>query len=288
MMPLTYENNQWTRKVPLPGVKLAYETESGRLFAIHDDGRVMLDEFRLNDDASLALHDYDDPGQFRGYAVPHSGEWKCVTESNGYVTAAWMAEHPDAHLGTPIHIAVFHPNKHIVHYPLGFAGMVLDHTANRDIDNHCLPQLFIRESDKRVVYLSGGHNTTLYAGVSSSPHAGYGFQCLYPVGPLSRYTNNGHTYPAARLVGDTLHIVSRFLDGDYSLVHFTVDTRSMLTGEVTVLDKAPDGHKYAIWYQQPRVEGNKLIIDTRRRYRPKDQPDTYLSEPEPKTFEVEI
>lgn len=202
----------------------------------------------------------------------------------------WMGATPDTPFGTPIYNAVFHPAKGIVRYQMPFAGAILDGDpkSRRGIDNHCFPQLIKRPVDNRIIYVEGCHNNPMRVGVSWAPHATYGFQSLYPVGPQSRYTNNGHTYPAARLVGDTLHIVSRFLDGTYSLIHFTVDTRSMLTGDVTVLDKGDPDAKYSIWYQQPRVEGNTLIIDTSRQWRPKEKPDTFLTDPEPKRYELKI
>lgn len=286
-MTLTRRNNQYFREVPMPGVKLAYEMPSGALFAIHDDGRAMLDDVQLNDADSLALHDYKDPLAFRGYPVPHSGEGPCVVEAGGYTTAAIMGATPDIRFGAPIWIMVHHPDKGTVRYLLGFAGAVLDSTSKRGIDNHCFPQLFERPTDHHIVYLEGGHNNTIRLGVSKQPYAAYGFNGLHPVGPMSRYTNQGHTYPAARMVGDTLHVVSRFLDGDTSLVYWSVNTKTLQPGKSQVLDKPPAEARYAIWYQQPRVEGDKLIIDTARRWS-KTGTTEDLTEPEPETYEVAI
>lgn len=291
-MTLTRENNLWIHTMTLPpSVAYAVETSAG-LFCIHDDGRVMLGDVRVNDDASPALHNYG-PDKLP-YPVMHSGEAPPVCESNGYITSCWMGNGPvvpGAGFGTPIWMCVYHRDKGIVRYQMPYAGAILDGNPNsrRGIDNHCLPQVFVRESDKHVVYVEGCHNSPMRIGVSAQPHAAYGFHGLYPVGPVSRYTSNGHTYPAARLVGDTLHIVSRFLDGETrSLVYWSVETKTMQTGKSLLLDKAPADTTYCIWYQQPRVDGNKLVITTSRRYRPKDQPDTFLSEPEPNTFEVAI
>ena len=289
-MALTRRNNQYYREVPMdPGIVYAAETPTASLFAVHRDGRVMVDDVELSDADSLALHDYT--SEFHGYPVPHSGVADSVVESGGYVTAAWMGAAPDISWGTPIYIGVRRSTGETVRHLLHFAGHVLDHNpkTRRGIDNHCFPQLFLRDSDKRLVYLGGGHHTTLYAGVSGSPHAGFNFHRLHPVGPESSTPLCSHTYPAARLVGDTLHVVSRFTTDGYQfhLAYWTVDTLTMQTRPTTILDKAPDGHKYAIWYQQPRVEGDKLIIDTSRRW---SNTGTVadLTDPEPKTYEVAI
>lgn len=274
-MTLTYRNKQWYMEAPLdPDVQFAAETREHNLMTIRAGGIVTVGGKELSRVA------YDP------YPVPHSGEGPPVVESNGYVSAAWMGSQPDPGYGTPIYIGVWRNDREPAVYLLHFAGAVMASDARLGIDNHCLPQLFLRESDSRVVYLSGGHNTTLYAGVSASPHAAYAFHRLHPVGPVSKYATNGHTYPAAVLVGDTLHVVSRFLNGDYSLTYWTVDTTTMQTGPVQVLDTAPDGHSYAIWYQQLALDGGTLVIDTNRRWRKKGETD--LSEPEPKRYEVAI
>jgi hypothetical protein len=292
-MPLLYDKTtkRWTRQEPLdPAIKYAAELPSGRLFTIRDDGPVQIGDKVISDAASLALHHYGP--EKSGYPIMHSGEAPPCTSSNDYDTGAWMGNAPDPRYGTPIYIGVSRPDRDPVRYLLHFAGAVLtsepDH--QRGIDNHCLPQLFVRESDKRIVYLSGAHHGTIYAGVSGSPHAGYNFHRLHPVGPLSDHPANGHTYPAARLVGDTLHVVSRLTTNGYKwcLIYWRVNTLTMQTDNAQVLDVADDDAKYAIWYQQPRVERDTLIIDTSRRWRPKDKPDTFLTDPEPKRFEIKI
>lgn len=289
-MALTHIKNQWYREVPLPQtVAYAEETPSGRLFAIHTDGRVMLDDVELSDPESQALNNFG-PEKL-GYPIPHSGEGPCVVESNGYVTAACMGSFPLQKQGTPIWVYIYHPDKGVVRYVIEFAGMVRDGNPKYwpGIDNHPRPQLFVRASDKRVVYLGSGHNKPINASVSHLPHAGYNFPLLHPVGPVSTHPTNGHTYPAAVLIGDTLHVVSRFLSSaQYQLAYWTLDTLTMQTGPHQILDIAPKDHTYAIWYQQLSIDGGTLVIDTKRRYRLKGEPDTVLSDPEPKTYEIAI
>lgn len=294
-MTLTYENNRYYRRVPLPPtVKYATETPSGRVVTVLDDGRVLIDDqVELSDPNSLALHDYKDSAQFLGYGPAHSGDGHDVVESNGYVTFAWMGATPSAGkgFGTPIWVGVWREGREPVRHPLGFTGSVIDSDPRnwRGPDNHCRTQLFLRETGNQIVALSGAHHGPLLAWVSHSPDAGYNFYGPYNVGPESSSPVWGHTYPAAVMVGDTLHVVSRFTTDGYQfhLVYWEMDTRTMRHSNYKVLDKAPDGHKYAVWYQQPRVDGDTLIVDTNRRWS-KTGTMADLSEPEAKTFEVAL
>lgn len=288
-MTLTHRDKRWYKETPLDrGIVYAAETPSGYLFTVRDGGRVLVNDVELSDANSLALHDYSDPTNFKGYTVPHSGEGPSVVEDNGYISGVWMGAAPDPGYGTPIYMGVFKQGKGAVRYLLGFAGEVIDHEGRRGPDNHCFPQVFGRESDRHIVYLGGAHNGIVKCGVSAQPHAFYSCHGLYPVGPQGKYTIQGHTYPAARMVGDTLHVVSRHLDGDYRLVYWAVDTTTMQTTRHEVLDSIEVEHTYAIWYQQPYVKGDTLIVPTSRIYTPKgEKPGTY-TDPEPKTFEVKI
>lgn len=276
-MTLTYKNGIWYREVAMdPSIKFAIESESGHIVSVHDDGRVLInDSVELTTPETLALHN-PDPNSFKGYPVPHSGDGRCIAESNGYVTFAWMGESPEQSYGTPIYLGVWREGREPVRYLLHFAGAVLLPDVFRGVDNHCFPQVFTRASDSKIVYLSGGHHSRLYVGVSNSPHAGFNFHGLYPVGPVSDHPANGHSYPAAVMVGDDLHVVSRFTTDGYKfhLVYWKVDTNTFEYSDYQVLQVAPEGHAYAIWYQDITVDvaASELVIEANMHWRTKITP----------------
>lgn len=296
-MPVYFDTEKrlWVRskQEALPAtIKYANELPSGRLVTIEQSGRVAVDgTVELSDANSLALNDYSDPNKFLGYGPTHSGDGHDAAEGNGYLTFTYMGAGPDAGFGTPIWMSVWRGGIEPVRYQMPYAGVVLDSNPRnrRTKDNHCRPQVFLLENGK-ITYVSGAHHGPIYAAVSGSPWAGFNFGPLFPAGPDSASPVNGHSYPAVTVVGNELHIVSRFTTDGYKfrLVYWKLDPMSRTIADYTVLDEAPEDHTYCIWYQQPYKSDDSIIVPTKRRYRLKGQPENYLSDPEPKTFTISI
>lgn len=256
---LTRDDKGWAimQRVPLPGTLWAAQAPGASAIVRYcEDGSVVLHPDA--DARTVPLNNERCPCA-EGYPVPHSGDGQCIVEVNGRVSVVWMGRDASGGgWGTPIWAAEYHrKSETVTAYPLHLAGFKAVPGQANSADIHSAPQLVVRPTDQHVVYVSGAHSGTLYMGVSHSPqgvHAGFGR--FVPISPVTRYPSHGCTYPLIWMDGDALHVVARLYDGDWWLVRWSVDTKTGGSTPHEVIDSAPKGSAYAIWYQQR--EGDKV------------------------------
>ena len=221
----------------------------------------------------------------------HSGDGKNVLVTEDRVIIAWIETTPIGD-GTPTWVAEYDfTGEELGRWFVCFSNIATPggkgkpHTP----DNHDNPQL-VKTDDGTIHMLTGAHHGEIYHIKSMVPGTfSEGWTTPYSYGHDPVEPHWGFSYPAIIQIGNVIHHFARWTGDWYKfrLVYFTYNLDTQERSDLVVIDESPKDHIYGVFYQQPRREGNTLIVDYHPHWRHKEDRATTIPL-KPKTWKLEL